>query len=242
MAPPPPELQSADRQISHPSLRQLQTGSPPYSLEQLLNLFAHPRYFFSGEVALSKRRHILIAVWVTGMSYVIDRIEQEALRVELGISTLPGWAAFRQQIIEFWPWFWLFVALTGCLAGLLVWLVGGWWFRLRLRWAGAENPNPHLSRLVFIYASLVFALPNLFVALLWTGVQARYTTAYSEDIFLSLLVLIFAYWELYSAYVGVRTWFTLDRRKAQLWFAILPGLLYIFTYLAGMLLLRSVGR
>ena len=74
----------------------------------------------------------------------------------------------------------------------------------------------------------VHAAPNLLVTLVWTFAYSNYAEAFVADEPYSVWLILFPFWSLVTAYVGVRTVFDVSPWKARLWFVILPGLLYVF--------------
>lgn len=143
------------------------------------------------------------------------------MRAELG-RPRSGWERLAPYVVESWVGFWLWVLAAGALGGLFLWWVGGWWYRVRLRWSGAENPDARLARLLFVYASFVFAGPKVAATVIQTAVYPDYATAYATEDWFSLAPFIFLFWSISTSYLGVRTLFQVTRWKAQVWFVVLP--------------------
>ena len=199
----------------------------PFSPGYLTRIFLDARWFFSPEAALGKQVNLAITCWIIGTSIAITRLEQQLIRAELGTSNL-NLNLF--ELILQWHIFWPLALALGLLGGWVFWFIGGWWFRLRIKFSGAPNPDPRMSRLVMVYAGLVSAIPHLAFVLWWTLIFENYLTAYAQDFVLTLVLYSLSFWELFSAYRGVRTLFAVDRWRARLWFIILPALLYLTTF------------
>lgn len=203
------------------------TATSPFNPSHLVNLFLDTRTFFEPAAALGKQGYLAIACWIIGTSIAINRLEQQLVKAELGSLDI-NLNIF--ELILKWPVFWPLVLSLGLLAGWLLWYVGGWWFRLRIKFSGDPNPDPRMSRLVMVYAGLVSAIPHIAFVLWWTLLYENYLIAYAQDLFLTVVIYAFSFWELFSAYRGVRTLFAVDRWRARLWFIILPALLYLTTF------------
>ncbi|MEM6451177.1 MAG: hypothetical protein AAF703_12770 [Cyanobacteria bacterium P01_D01_bin.105] len=199
----------------------------PYRPRQLVNLFLATRAFFSPTAALGNQGYLAIACWIIGTSITMTRLEQELIKAELG---RPDVNLNIFELILGWPIFWALALALGLVAGWLFWFVGGWWFRLRLRFSGATNPDPRMSRLVMVYAGLVSALPHLVFVLWWMLLYENYLAAYAQDVVLTAVLFALSFWELFVAYRGIRKLFSVDRWRARLWFVILPALMYLTTF------------
>ena len=202
-------------------------ATSPYNPGYLARIFLDARSFFSTEAALGKQSYLALACCSIGTSLAITRLEQQLIKAELGTSNL-NLNLF--ELILAWHIFWPVALALGLLGGWLVWFVGGWWFRLRINFSGDSNPDPRMSRMVMVYAGLVSAVPHLAFVMWWTLIYENYLTAYAQDFFLTVVLFSLSFWELFSAYRGVRTLFPVDKWRARLWFIILPALLYLTTF------------
>ncbi|MEO1621774.1 MAG: hypothetical protein AAFU53_12180 [Cyanobacteria bacterium J06632_3] len=199
----------------------------PYRPGHFIKIFLDARAFFSPVAALGHQSYLALACWMVGTAIAITRLEQQLIKAEVGASDIN--LNIIQLVLQ-WPIFWPVVLALGLVAGWLLWFVGGWWFRLRIKFSGASEPDPRMSRLVMIYAGLVSAVPQLLFVLWWTLVYEDYLIAYAQDIFLTVVLFSLSFWELFSAYRGVRTLFAVDKWRARLWFIILPACLYLMTF------------
>src|SRR5581483_12016548 len=86
----------------------------------------------------------------------------------------PLWNAFGLTVGDAWSDFWVWVIGLGAVVGLFLWLMGGWWYHLRLRWSGAQDPNRLKSHLLYVYSSLVVSGPTMIIAFLWTVMLPNY--------------------------------------------------------------------
>jgi hypothetical protein len=196
----------------------------PLSPAALRDLFFRPAKFF--------REHSLDAgdgmwaAWAVGLAIAIERIDQGMARSELGASS-PGWDALSPFIANSWPGFWLFAILMGAVGGALAWVIGGWWYHRRIRWSGVPDADRTEARRVYIFTSLVAAVPIVTYAMLATVVYPDYSAAWYDDEIWSGLLLIFPFWSVAVSYRGVRARFPIRAGPARIWFAIFPVLFYV---------------
>ncbi|RME02034.1 MAG: hypothetical protein D6814_00370 [Calditrichaeota bacterium] len=213
-------MRSATPAVASP----IHPGASP--MRHLVDLFIRPRKFFSSQLALGKTSYVLFVTLCLGMAEAINRIDMEMMRTELGQSRA-GWEAFGPLVAQSWIGFWLWVLFVGAIGAALIWWIGGWWYRVRLKWCDAQNPDKRQARLVYVYASFVAAGPSVALALAWTLVYPNYAQAYSAGDLFSALIVIFPFWSLIASYAGARTVFDASRWKARVWFVLLPALFYL---------------
>lgn len=211
----------------------------PIWQELVIDLFFQPRKFFSDLSILMQTKYVVPVTWVFGLSQAIDKIDQEMIKKDINSSS--GRSEFITPFIDTWINYWGFVLLYGTISAVFLWWVGGWWYRIRLEWAGAKDPDHRLARVIYIYASFVVAAPMVILALIQTINYDNYIQAYYSDELWSIIIIIFPFWSLITSYIGIRTTFEVSKWKARTWFIILPGLLYllIFGGIAIMLLMMS---
>ena len=198
-------------------------GSPLWP-KHLAELYIKPTKFFAGQLALHKTPYLLFVTWCYGISHSIGRLNKDMFRALMERPTFPGYFG---PWTESWLAYWANVFVYGIAAALGVWFVGGWWYRVRVRWSGSKNPDIKLARQVYIYASFVHACPIVLIALISTVLYPSYSTAFASVSVFSDIILIFPFWSLVTSYKGVRTLFDVSKWRARLWFLILPALVYI---------------
>lgn len=194
---------------------------------ELLNLFSRPRRFFARGLDLSKGLPLFLATWFVGMAAQQNRIDSEIGWHDLGMQR-SAWRVIGPIADGHWVAFWGWTAGAGLVSGGILYLIGGWWYRMRLRLSGApKDVDKTAARAVFIYASLVTALPTMLLTLGFTFVYASYMAAYNSDELLSSFVIIFLFWSVAVSYAGATEAFDITRWKARLWFLVLPALFYL---------------
>ncbi|NNL65590.1 MAG: hypothetical protein HKP30_05060 [Myxococcales bacterium] len=212
-------------------------GPSPFWPQHLIDLFIRPTRFFSGQLALGRTPYALFVTWIVGISAAIDRIDTRLLQAELRDDPA-RWEAI-ELLLATWPRFWGLALAAGVVGGAAYWWIGGWWCRVRLRWSGAEAPDPRLARLLLIYSSFVFAAPVVLTAAYQTTAHPNYLAAYESDSLLPVAVLMMIFWSIATTYRGALALFAVSRARARIWFVALP-LLFYFVLVGGFATLFTI--
>ncbi len=207
----------------------IEAGASPLLPRRLVDLFLRPVHFLRSELALGQTPYVLLVTWCYGISSAVERLDSELLRAEVG-SPRPSWEQLEPIVLGSWTGFWTWVAVIGAAGGLFAWWIGGWWYRMRLSFSGARDPDRRLARLVLVYTSFVFAGPSVLVALAYTILYENYRVAYETAELLPLVLVFFVFWSVLTSYTGAITVFDVSRWRARLWFLILPVLVYLTVF------------
>ncbi len=209
----------------------------------IADLFLRPTKFFSGRLALGKTPYLVPVIIVYGLAEALDRVSQEMTRGEL-TDPRPYWETLGPLVTDSWMGFWAVSLLWGAISGVSLWYLGGWWYRIRLGWAGASDPDRRQARLVYIYSGFVWAAPVVAVAIIQTLTYANYQQAWESEEIFPLVVLVFPFWSVVVSYYGARALFDMSVWRGRVWFFILPmlGLVIGYGLLVGALAwLDAVG-
>lgn len=202
-------------------------GKVPLRFADLLDLFSRPRQFFAGSLDLGATRYMFPAVWIVGISAQIDRLDTEILRHDFD-ATRRSWEIIGPIVTGSWWAFWAWCLGVGLISGGLVYLVGGWWYRMRLYMSGSgRSVDPYEVRQVYIFSSLVVAVPGVLMVLAFTAIYPSYIAAYNADEYVSTFLILFVFWSVAVSYIGVTTTFEVTKWKARTWFLILPIVFYV---------------
>jgi len=107
----------------------------------------------------------------------------------------------------------------------LRWYVGGAWFRLRLRMAGARALDGDRAQAVFVWSDLVSCVPLIALAVVHTlSLPSPEAAPFSPTLLLALL------WSTAIQCRGAWTAFSLSRWRAALLFVVLPLVYYGFIF------------
>jgi hypothetical protein len=162
-----------------------------------------------------------VAAYVYGVAGMIDRLGVHALRADAGGSP-SAWALVSDN----WLLYWGFCLIAGAVSGAVYFLLGGWWYRKRLQWSGAQDPDIDAVRRVYLIAAQVYTVPLLLYTAWETLVYSTPRTAYNGDDILALFVLVFLFWSVVTSYRGACAMFSLRAWPARIWFLILPSGVY----------------
>lgn len=200
--------------------------SPNYAL-WLYYLYFRPVKFFREFVVEHLWFTTAVAALLYGMSGAIGRLHSSMMRGS--VSSRTQWA------FQSWGTYFTVAITAGIFGACIYFLLGGWWYRVRLLWSGAENPDRTLARRVYVYASTVHALPVVLSAV-WEATQyASPTAAFNAPAMVwSYVLMIMPFWSTIVSYIGVRTVFKVRGFRPTLWFLILPMLVYIVAYVGVM--------
>ncbi len=200
----------------------------PLAPRSLLELYLRPRTFFADTARLARQVEYWLIVYLIGVFGVMDKVDQQLLKADLGSKVND---AFLMRVLSSWGSYWALVLGSGLIAAGLVWLFGGWFYRLRLGWSGVSRPDPALARQVWAFQSAVHVLPAMAVALWQTAVHANYLEAWTDGAaWTSVLLLVSIFWGCWVSYAGATTAFPLKRGKARFWFLIVPVVFYAIVF------------
>lgn len=190
---------------------------PPHWSLWLVYLAFRPRLFFEVFVVESSPVLTALTAWTFGVVAAMDRLE---------LRSITSANSPMLAVMHDWAGYWGFCAGAGVVSGALYYAIGGWWFRMRLQWSGAEGPDKLLARRVYIYSAQAYVVPYLLLTLLDTWTYPTPLAASNGDDPKYLLIIVALFWSVYVSYRGVRTVFVTKSWPARIWFLILPGILY----------------
>ena len=203
-----------------PGADRIPAAPPPRA--DLHDLFFRPSRFFASALPYRATDALAFVAWIVGMNYTLGRIERQMVKADLGSGD--GVAA---GIGDSWVLFWTIVIMAGALSGMILWYLGTWWYRVRLRWSGAIEPDVHRSRAVYFYSALVWAAPALLLQIIDTVRFPNYLASWNDESWVPVLLVILPVWSFVVSYRGVRTAFDVRRGRARFWFLIGPLLLFV---------------
>ena len=182
----------------------------------LFYLFFRPRTFFAHFVQHDSGALAFFAAWLLGVESGIQALD----------SVLAGDAGFPPSPDISWGAYWRHCAVAGLLSGVVSFLVGAWWYRKRLEFCGAQRPDARLTRRVYLFASLVVAVPAILYTVWRTGEFATPNEAAVRSPCENIALALFLLWSVVTSYVGARQCFQLSTRAARIWFLLLPMAMY----------------
>jgi hypothetical protein len=200
----------------------VEEGSPFWP-QHLAELFVRPRKFFTSQLALGRTPYFIFVTWCYGISSAIDQVFRDlgrAARAKAAGKTM-------EMVGGSWFEFWLWVLGIGAIGAVVLWWLGGWWFRIRLRWSGAKELQDSTAQLLYVYSSFVESAPTIALMLFWTATDLNIREAFTRGRSYLAVLLVFSVWSLVTSYIGARTLFDVKPWKARLWLLFAPLFFYI---------------
>jgi hypothetical protein len=192
---------------------------------RLLELLLTPATYFASRSFLHDQRAAMIAAYLVGVSSAIDRIDQKMIQADIKAT---GGAQYIVAVIaDSWISYWAMVLISGLLSAKILWHLGGWWYKKRLQWSGAEFAEPHDARRVYVFNQLVYTGPAALLAIIQTALYQNYNAAWHSDDMSGMVIVALLFWSCWTSYCGATTVFPVTKAKARIWFLILPIALYI---------------
>lgn len=204
-------------------------GSPLWP-RHLVDIFVRPKRFFEKQLALGHAPFVVFVTWLWGLASAIDRVDQQMLKADLGTATLQN--PVVDMIAAGWVPFWLYTLGVGAFTAAMLWYLGGWWYKVRVRWAGDPDADAHMARLVYVYSSFVLAAPSVLLVVAWTLLYPSYAAAWADESVWPALLVVFPFWSCWASYRGVTAVFDVSGFRPVLWFLLLPGVIY-FAVIGG---------
>ena len=203
-------------QIGRSRRREKRPDRTPSHALWLVYLFFMPRRFFRHFVVEHTPALTAMCAWLYGVARATGRIDT---RISMGRSQGINWN---------WEGYWATVIIGGVVSGLIFYYVGGWWYRVRLSWSGATDIDKPLARRVYLYSTVVFALPIILMKIVDTLSYADPMAAAALPGIPQMVVVgVFPLWSAVVSFLGVRTVFPdTGAVRSAIWFLALPGLIY----------------
>ncbi|WP_223034055.1 YIP1 family protein [Hanstruepera marina] len=200
-------------------------------------LLITPKQFFINEFSdKTKVRFFNTAIVIFCLGYGIDQANRQLTRFD--IKGKLDQIAF----VNDWIGFWISAVIAGAIGGYIVYLIGGWFYDVRLKWAKGSG-NLDLSRRLYLYSNFYLNLTIIFICIVETIKNRKPYDPFEDfqlfDAVSILFLLFFIFHSIYLSFTGVTTLTDVDKKLATVWFAILPTLLYIFLFGALIILFAS---
>ncbi|MBF0382814.1 MAG: hypothetical protein HQL69_17475 [Magnetococcales bacterium] len=165
---------------------------------------------------------------IGSMEQFDKKLLQDDIRESVGRAGKMVGIPLYEPVLESWVGYWSGVLLFGAIGGLFLWWIGGWWYKIRIKWSGHRDPDSRIARLVYVYSSFTRAGPTV-VSIVFLSLFFDHYLDYwqNPDFNLSPFLMIFPFWSLATSYIGVTTCFEVSKTKARIWFLILPVTFYL---------------
>jgi len=195
------------------------------------DLFIRPRTFFEKYFSEGKNdtRYLYFTLLVFGTGAGIDRLDRRLTQHDMR-GTLD-----QAGMINTWPGYWVTALIAGFIGGYISYLIGGWFYNVRLKWCKGDSDLP-TSRSLFLYSGFIHTSIGVLIALVSTFTQkmpydpdSAFTTLNACVLLLSVFI---SYYSVYVSFAAVTTVTNANWTRAIIWFMVLPTLFYTLAYIA----------
>lgn len=202
-------------------------------------LVLRPKEFFEHHFQKRQSPYLFLVVFVVGVARAIDKMETEFVKFGMG----PAGLALLPQANS-WIAYWVSAVMWGIVYGAVSYCLGGWWYDVRVGWAGGVRDRES-SRFLYLYASFI---PGVLQVMAMLGNTLEDKRPFPHELEGVGQILVFGtlvlatFYATYVSYRGVRTVMDAPRWGARLWFFIIPGLFYTLVLGGAMATMLLVGK
>lgn len=202
-------------------------------------LVLRPKEFFEHHFQKRQSPYLFLVVFVVGVARAIDKMETEFVKFGMG----PAGLALLPQANS-WIAYWVSAVMWGIVYGAVSYCLGGWWYDVRVGWAGGIRDRES-SRFLYLYASFI---PGVLQVMAMLGNTLEDKRPFPHELEGVGQILVFGtlvlatFYATYVSYRGVRTVMDAPRWGARLWFFIIPGLFYTLVLGGAMATMLLVGK
>ncbi len=210
-------------------------------MNTFLNFFVliliKPKVFFKEHFQQRDNTHENLALVFFGLGYGIDRMDRQLIKFDLRGKTE------LLDMLNSWPIYWLIAIIGGAVGGYILYLIGGWFYNLRLKWSKG-TADLSQSRNLYLFSNFWLFTPIVLITLVnllfYDLPYDPYTSYPIFDILSALMILGAIFYSVFISYTAVRTVTDADKGLAILWFIVAPVLYYLISFSALIWLLFTV--
>lgn len=207
-------------------------NSKPWEPWWLLRLVFSPKKFFAENLPGAPDIAVNFIVMTVGVALVAQRMAETTSNAV--ISAKMTGAVGAKVPDTTWMAFWMSATIGGMFGGWLRYLIGGWWYRVRINWSGDWKANSEYARVVFIHSELVWAAPVL-MGLVYETIAYATPTAAAGQSMVGLIVIPAMLYSYYCSFRGVIESFDVGEMKAAAWFLVLPAFITCSAFIIGVI-------
>ncbi|MEM7185992.1 MAG: Yip1 family protein [Bacteroidota bacterium] len=203
-------------------------------LDAWAQLFSNPKSFFIKDRETNDMGLFITAMIIFCLGYGIDRVDRQLVKFDVR-GTLDDF-----EFLNSWPGYWLVSIVGGAIGGYIAYLIGGWFYNVRVKWSKGKGDLKY-SRRIYLFANFYVYLANVVVSLCATLILPLPYDPYAEfsafDGASAVILLFMIFYSLYISFSGVMATTGADKTRATIWFIVLPAFFYIAAFGALILLL-----
>jgi hypothetical protein len=202
----------------------------PISPSRLFDLYFKPKQYFTNIRQLDDSFAIIICALVMGIATSMNSVGQ--LISTLGaFNSIPLIQEQYLMLIDGWGNYWQSAFISGVVYAVLLWLTGGWWYEVRLRFCKAKEVDLDDARRLYVIQEFVCSAPFVIMGVLQFFMYANYAqVVQSKTIWISI-ALFFVIWSCWTSYTAATTAYQLSKIKAMLFFLLMPMAFYIAVFI-----------
>lgn len=193
-------------------------------------LFLKPKLFFKKHLRNSRIEppYHTIAIIIFCIGYGIDRLDQQLMKAD-----------YRGKLEDFsllnnWIVYWLVATFGGLIGGYILYLIGSWFFNVRLKWSKGTS-DIEKSKNIYLYSGVV----SFSIIILTTFISMAFNKKpYDPDsefnfwnLISSISLLFFIYYSVYISYMGVRSITDAEKTRSRIWFLAIPMTFHTIAYI-----------
>jgi len=186
-------------------------------------LVFEPRKFFKEDFDGRSSPFLFATIAIYGIAKAMDRVEKQLTKADLK-GTLA-----EHEWINNWSTYWIVVLISGAISGIIFYLLGGWFYNVRIKWSKGTS-DKEKARFLFLYPEFVPSLivvVNTLIFMLGSPVPYDSNADLTpSEIIGMVLVVVALYYSVYISYIGVTTVTDVSIKRAKIWFLILPIVVY----------------
>lgn len=194
-----------------------------------LMLLGQPRKFFTEHFDNERSPYLWLVLGVVGVSRAAERLNMQLLTQ---FNRKRGPFNLVENIPD-WTSYWGFAICYGLFGGLIYYFLGGWWYNVRIGWAGGEKDSK-TARFLFLYSEFIPLVFSLYHSVHESFQHDTPLDAVLERDHSKPLLLAIALASLVSVFVSWRGVVTVTRAStfgALTWFFILPMMIYMAAFM-----------
>ncbi|SHJ28116.1 YIP1 family protein [Aquimarina spongiae] len=203
-------------------------------IDAFAQLLIDPKSFFKNDLETNDKNLFAIAMVVFCIGYGIDRMDRQLVKLDLR-GTLDEFGFFNT-----WIGYWSISIIGGAIGGYILYLIGGWFYHVRVKWSKGKGDLDH-SRRLYLFSNFYLYLSIALVSVCATLILSRPYDPYAEfsvfDGITGIVVILAIFYTIYISFSGVMSTTEAERTRAVIWFIVLPAFFYIVSFSALIALL-----
>jgi len=193
-----------------------------------IDLFFNPiAYLRKNWIIESDKMMTIFILILAGTSNAIDDIMWKVVNYNILENII---AEISDKALFSWWIYWLYVIINSSIKGLVIWVIGGWWFNIRLGFSGDNKSDIKKCRSIVVYLNMIKSLPVFMLIIISTIFFQDIYSTYSNEFIQILYAILFNSMIITLIYFEYRIAFEkfdVDKKRVKIWFIYIPSVLFI---------------